>query len=333
VSARTVRRAAREVAGELRVRRWPWVATAAAAVAVLVVAATGLAGVWRLPPREAWLGLAARAGDGPPPTVAAALAPPVGAATVEAPAPAPAAPPPPAPATTPEQPAAAPAVAATPSATLLSTAIVPAPAPPAAAPAADLEAVLRSVRPPSDRSAALARVLVRWGVVGSPSDDLCRIATRAELECVDGRGSWTLLRRLGVPAAIKLLAADGTRQWVAVTALEGDAVTLEVRERVQRVPLAAVDRLWDGAFTLIWRPLPGSLRVLAPGAQGPGVVWLRRALGEGDTSRAVYDEALATRVAAFQKREGLEPDGVAGMETLVRLSARVDRRAPLLTAR
>jgi murein L,D-transpeptidase YcbB/YkuD len=63
------------------------------------------------------------------------------------------------------------------------------------------------------------------------------------------------------------------------------------------------------------------------------VVWLRRALGEGDTSRAVYDEALATRVAAFQKREGLEPDGVAGMETLVRLSARVDRRAPLLTAR
>jgi murein L,D-transpeptidase YcbB/YkuD len=64
------------------------------------------------------------------------------------------------------------------------------------------------------------------------------------------------------------------------------------------------------------------------------VAWLRRALGDGDTSRApVYDEALATRVAAFQQREGLEPDGVAGMETLVRLSARVDRRSPVLTAR
>ena len=70
--------------------------------------------------------------------------------------------------------------------------------------------------------------------------------------------------------------------------------------------------------------------------QGPGVAWLRRTLGDGDTTGrdrgpAVYDEALTARVVAFQKREGLEADGMAGIETLVRLSTRLDARAPLLS--
>jgi general secretion pathway protein A len=157
---------------------------------------------------------------------------------------------------------------------------------------------------------------------------------RGDLECIDGRGSWAVLRRLGVPAAIKLLASDGTRHWVAVTALDEYSATVELRNVAHTVPLAALDRLWDGLYTVVWRPLPGPLRVLKPGSQGPGVAWLRRGLG-GDTSArpaGVYDEALADRVAAFQKQEGLEADGVAGMETLVRLSVQLDRRAPLLAA-
>ena len=46
----------------------------------------------------------------------------------------------------------------------------------------------------------------------------------------------------------------------------------------------------------------------------------------------MYDEALAVRVLAFQKREGLEVDGMAGIETLVRLSTRLDVRAPVLSS-
>jgi general secretion pathway protein A len=97
----------------------------------------------------------------------------------------------------------------------------------------------------------------------------------------------------------------------------------------------AVDRFWDGVFSVVWRPLPGVARVLSPGMQGPGVAWLRRALNEGDVvSRArgpaVYDEALAAKVVAFQRREGLEADGIAGIETLVRVSTRLDPRAPRL---
>jgi general secretion pathway protein A len=120
-----------------------------------------------------------------------------------------------------------------------------------------------------------------------------------------------------------------------MTALGGDTITLELGELVQTLPLAAVEPLWDGTFSLVWRPLPGTARILSPGMQGPGVAWLRRALGDGaarEPAPAVYDQALVERVVDFQTREGLEPDGVAGIETLLRLSVRLDERAPLLSA-
>jgi general secretion pathway protein A len=305
VSVRTVRRAAREVAGEgVGVsRRSRLAAAVAAAVLAALAVGAGLAGAWRVWPLDVWgvVAPAAKPLDRPPAPVVAAVAPPVAAASPASGAP--------------------PATGAT----------LP------ARPAVELDALLASLRPPSDRAVALARVLARWGVVGAPGDDQCRLAARADLECFDGRGSWTVVRRLGVPVAIKLLGTDGARHWAAVTALGQDAITLELGDRVQTMPLAAVERLWDGAFSLVWRPVPGAARVLSPGMQGPGVVWLRRALSEGDAApsergAAVYDEALAGRVVAFQKREALEPDGIAGMETLVRLSLRLDRRAPLLAA-
>jgi general secretion pathway protein A len=303
VSARTVRRAAREVAGEgVRVGRWRRVAVAAAA-AVLAVAAVGagLAGTWRTSPSEAWRLVAPAAKPVPVPSapVVAAIAPSVetGAASVVAD-----------------------------SAPSSLTAPPPVPA---------LETLLAAAAP-SDRQAALKRVLARWGVAPVTGQDPCRVATRSGLECYDGRGSWTAVRRFGIPVALKLLTAGGARHWVAVTLLDNDAVTLDLDDGIHTVPLASVDQLWGGVFALVWRPLPGAARLLGPGVQGPGVAWLSRALSDGDPASGdrgptVYDEALAASVLAFQRREGLDPDGVAGMETLVRLAVRLDKRAPLLS--
>ena len=307
VTPRMVRRAAREVAGaRTRTRRWPWRATAAAGLMAIAVAAAGVAGLWRVP--DGWRGPSAAPVVGSLRSAAAALASTAGAAPAGAPA--------------------------APLATAADASGVPAatPALPTSRTPTDLDALLEAVRPASDRPAALSRVLLRWGVEGSAKDDPCRIAARADLRCWDGYGSWTALRRLGVPAAIKLLAPDGALQWAAVTGLDDDSVTLELRDRAHTVPRASVERLWDGAYTVVWRPLPGALRVLTPGVQGPEVAWLRRALGDGEVGArpAVYDSALAGRVAAFQRSEGLEPDGVAGIQTLLRLSIRSDRRTPVL---
>jgi general secretion pathway protein A len=207
----------------------------------------------------------------------------------------------------------------------------------AARPTPDLATLLAAAPPASGPAHALVRVLARWGVTVAPDEDPCRVAVRHGLECYDGRGTWTVVRRLGVPVVVKLITADGARHHAAVTALDGDTATLYIGDRAELLPVGAVERLWDGVFSTIWRPLPGVARVLGPGMQGPGVAWLRRALGDGDIGGrdrgpAVYDEALAARVVAFQRREGLEADGMAGIETLVRVSTRLDARAPRLSS-
>ncbi len=309
VSARTVRRAAREVAGEAGGGAWRWLRAAGAVAAVaalpLVAIAGGMAGWWRIPSFEEFRApFLTKRPPTPPPTLAAltpAADAPVGATAV-----------------------AAAAVPPSPSAL------------PAARPGPELDALL-ATRPAGDQAAALARVLGQWGATVPPGEEPCRAAMRAGLECYDGRGTWTVVRRLGVPVALKLVMADGARNYVAVTAFEGDTVTLQMGDRAEMLPTSAIDRWWDGAFSLVWRPLPGVARVLGPGMQGPGVAWLRRALNEGDVvSRdrgpAVYDEALAASVVAFQRREGLQADGIAGIETLVRVSTRLDPRAPRLAS-
>jgi general secretion pathway protein A len=292
VNARMVRRAAREVRGTRARRRW-WARPEVAAAAItLFVIAMAAAAA------SVWRISPDFIWRRLTTTKATPLAP-----TVE-----------PAPAT---------AVAVVPAATA---------APP---PRQDLETVLAAM-PPVDHAAAMRRVLARWGVTVAPGEAPCGAAAKAGLECHDARGTWTVVRRLGVPVALKLLAPARGRHYAVVTALDGDTATLQIGERTEKVSTVAVEPLWDGMFSTIWRPLPGSARVLGPGMQGSGVAWLHRALGDGEASReasaAVYDAALTARVVAFQRREGLEPDGVAGMETLVRLSTKLDPRAPVLTA-
>ena len=305
VSARVVRRAAREVAGETKgvvAQRRAGAAVAAAAVILVAVGLSGLAGLWNVPSLRALRNIRLTAA---PPVAVPRTA--ISTASVEIPG----------------------------GATAAAAASLPAAS--SAMPARqDLASLLAKAGPARDPAVAQARVLSRWGVTVPPGEEPCRAAARAGLECYEGRGTWTVVRRLGVPVVVKLVTADGQRHYVPVTALDADSVTLQLGDRGELVSAGAVGALWDGMFSMIWRPLPGVARVLSPGMQGPGVAWLRRALAGGDGSTApgpaLYDEALAARVAAFQRREGLEADGVAGIETLVRVSTQLDRRAPSLAS-
>jgi general secretion pathway protein A len=75
------------------------------------------------------------------------------------------------------------------------------------------------------------------------------------------------------------------------------------------------------------------------GTSGADVVWLRQRLGALDRKplpalgpARTYDEPLAARVTAFQRAHGLVADGIAGEETLARLTALLDPTAPSLRA-
>jgi general secretion pathway protein A len=194
-------------------------------------------------------------------------------------------------------------------------------------PPASLATVLADPAVSGDRDAAFAALYAQWGLdLGAGGDSGCDRARRDGLGCLVRTGTWTKLRRVNLPAVIELATPQGDRRHALVTALGADRATLELGGTAYTFPLAEIDPFWDGPFIVLWKPAVGTT-TLQPGARGKEVEWLRRRLSEldgqpvGPRNRDLYDDDLKARVIAFQQSRALVPDGIAGEETLVHLSA------------
>ena len=189
----------------------------------------------------------------------------------------------------------------------------------------------------ADRASAFVNLYALWGLDArgakleagkdAGAERGCEIGRAAGLRCLARTGTWTVLRRLNLPAILDLTTQDGRKHHVVLASLDGERATVEIGSRRVTLPSVEVERFWDGPFVMIWRsPVTGPLP-LQPGMGGRDVAWLRQRLGALDgqtlTTKAnqVYDEELRRKVAVFQQVEALVPDGIAGEETLVRLVA------------
>ena len=187
-----------------------------------------------------------------------------------------------------------------------------------------------------DRDVAFASLVALWGedYAGRGAETGCEFARRAGLRCLSKAGTWKVLRRLDLPAMLTLTTTNGDRHYATMTALHDETATLDVAGETLTVPLTEVDRLWDGAFLALWRTPNLVSADLRPGMSSRDVTWLRQQLANGGTVErtTVYDDELKRRVVAFQRANGLTPDGIVGDETLVRLAAMTtDARMPSLT--
>jgi len=122
---------------------------------------------------------------------------------------------------------------------------------------------------------------------------------------------------------------------VLITALGPDSATLQIDGARYQVPLAALSSVWRGEFTTLWRTPEGYRRKLQAGDSGPAVDWLaaRMATVHGEpmpTGTTRFDQALKSRVQAFQLAQGLTPDGVAGATTLMLLNRQTGVTEPRL---
>jgi general secretion pathway protein A len=199
---------------------------------------------------------------------------------------------------------------------------------PAAAEAPTASGLAELLAEPADAGAAVAEVYARWGMPYRPakSGRACDVEGPQRLECSLRTGNWTRLRRLDLPVVLDLAGPGGERRAVALVGLGEENATLWLGGRPVRVPLGEVERVWDGGFTLLWKAPVLGARVLGPGMEGKGVLWVRQALDELDGApapgeeRPVYDQALKQRVEAFQRSHALVADGIVGEETLVQLA-------------
>ncbi|MGH8507330.1 MAG: AAA family ATPase [Gammaproteobacteria bacterium] len=179
----------------------------------------------------------------------------------------------------------------------------------------------------ADRDTALASMLLLWGVGGGSgvTQAPCAFAPKHGLQCLSRWGGWDSLRGFDLPAVIGLYLKTGEARFVTVTGLNGDRVTLAIDRKTGTYPRADIEPLWNGHFTVVWRPPERVNRLISAGVEDAGVLWLRERLDQLDGRKVqvakpnLYDEALRERVIAFQHRHALAPDGMIGPETLLYL--------------
>jgi general secretion pathway protein A len=196
--------------------------------------------------------------------------------------------------------------------------------PPPPAPKPNLGAILGASATAGDKAPAFATLYGLWGVDSPGKAGVlgCESGRPAGFRCLWRRGTWTVLRRLDVPAVLTLATPSGDKHFAVLTALDEQNATVAIGERIVTLPLADVERFWDGEFVTTWKAPAIPATPLRVGTGGTGVRWLRQRLGGGEDpgTNLVYDEELRRRVVAFQQANGLAPDGIAGEETLLRLA-------------
>lgn len=158
-----------------------------------------------------------------------------------------------------------------------------------------------------------------------PAGEVCDAAPRQGLRCYQGRGGLYELRLLDRPAIVAL--HDGPRLGYAVlTGLTDDSATLTIRGERHAVPLAQLATRLDGEFTTLWKVARGFRDQVGPGDSGPDVDWIAARLaqldGKHDAPPAgqVLDEPTRRLLRAFQVRQNLKADGLAGPRTYMRLN-------------
>lgn len=187
---------------------------------------------------------------------------------------------------------------------------------------------------------AYATLLRLWGQDYRAGADACQQAGAFGLRCYSTRGGLDELRRLNRPAVLRMRGTRGEEFHATLTALDENSASFAIGAERTRIALSALAAQWSGHYLVLWRP-PAQVagELIRAGERGPAAQWLAAelALANGrrasPNDKAVFDDALAREVKAFQLAQGLVPDGAVGRQTLMRLASLDDHAAPTLKPR
>ena len=190
--------------------------------------------------------------------------------------------------------------------------------------AAAAEALSRVALP---EEAALRVLLRRWGIVIKDlgSGDPCGRVAVFGLRCEREQGKLSHVRFYDRPVLMRVKDAGGARRYVVLGALDQSYGTFDLPDGSEQVPIAGIEPVWTGDYTVVWQPPPTGASAIAPGAAEESIRWLRRLLstvpasGLTDNGAGRFDAALTAGLRKFQTARGLVPDGIAGPRTLVQL--------------
>ena len=207
---------------------------------------------------------------------------------------------------------------------------------PAPSPVEEIEALLPLL--PGDINTAWRELAPAWKLPAADGDP-CQIASAQPLQCYR-TGSLTVLRlrQLGRPGILTLQAGNGAPVYAVLTGLSGQTATLQAGGRQHTVRLVSLAQLWRGDFATYWRVPTGYTAGLRTGSTGPVIQRLASQLALLDGAPAplgtaappTLDAALRARIRAFQRTQGLAPDGQPGPMTFMLIDSALHADEPRL---
>ena len=194
---------------------------------------------------------------------------------------------------------------------------------------------LKEIAKSGSETAAYAALFKLWGAAYEGRGFPCRAAETQGLRCFANRGGLNELRRLNVPAVLRLRKDGGGEFFATLAALDDASASFAVADGLKadglkKVAIGALADRWNGEYTVLWRLPPGYRDPIVPGVGGKATEWLKQALTQVNGA-PVEAADLPRDLRNFQIAEGLEADGVAGPKTIIRLIARADPSVPRLT--
>jgi general secretion pathway protein A len=311
VTARIVRKAAREAFGQqawLRPRLW------IGAVAALVLAVGAAWALWDQ-------GMSWR--TRPQPNVAEAPVTPANEAAAET-APEASAPQSPASSTSATTPVLSDGTAlaqATTTSVASAAAVTPSPKP------IDLLARPAGISSADSQRDAYAAVFERWNAPIASGDVPCNHAPQVGLQCLKLNGTLQDIERLDHPVVIELWDDRAEPYYAAIVAHHDSRITAKLGGRSVEVGQEDLSGHWYGSYIVLWQMPPDYRGNLKIGDEGPPVAWLRQHLANTlhidlrAPNPARFDDALQAALIRFQRENGMVPDGVAGPMTWIAMNS------------
>lgn len=173
---------------------------------------------------------------------------------------------------------------------------------------------------------ALAELLA---VVGVPYDGAiypCWVASKQGLKCETQKlRTWDEFKSFNRPAVLTLTTPAGQTAFATLVGIKDSDAWLRLKQRLVRVPLIELGKLWTGEMVFVWRRPDSFKEPIGLGAKGPLVTWIAEQFAALDQqsaplTREHFNAPLQQRVKLFQRVNSLNDDGFVGMQTLLKLN-------------
>ncbi|GAA5216930.1 ExeA family protein [Corallincola platygyrae] len=181
---------------------------------------------------------------------------------------------------------------------------------------------------------AFAVVFSEWDKTLITGVDACEQAKSNELACYWKQGGLQSILHLNRPAVVRLIDDHGEVAFAAFVGYQSGKLKLVMAGSELEVSERWFETYWRGAYAVLWQPPSGYAGPIGWSAKGASVQWLETSLGllQGERPRRLqkFDGELEDKIRQFQREQRLEADGIAGVQTLIRLNLMLEMAGPRL---